>query len=216
MVEEKDWKRMYDLIVDGKDGASVARSIKQKDKAIARYVAGLKLLSLNPDDMYHRGVFTGFFSDFGNKAIELGADLTDIRYVYDNCPNPEELINKIKGYLNDTDQRARIPDNFFKELRNYKVDVLTEELNRLPTQAAYDATANKKNKEIIPFKITFYVNKPQECYLDLDIIVDLNGGSNSYILKEEYNMKTDLTGVFGYQELYNAVWNEVITKKGDN
>ena len=84
-VTAKDWDRMQTLINKKSDGASVAKSIKDKTKAIDRYVAGLKLT----DTALTKPPFKGEFADFGNKAIELGATYEDIKKAYDEA-NPED------------------------------------------------------------------------------------------------------------------------------
>jgi hypothetical protein len=84
-VAAKDWDRMQTLINKKSDGASVAKSIKDKTKAIDRYVAGLKLT----DTALTKPPFKGEFADFGNKAIELGATYEDIKKAYD-AANPED------------------------------------------------------------------------------------------------------------------------------
>lgn len=45
-VGTKDWERMLNLVVTDDSGDSVAKSLKDKDKAISRFVAGLKLLDI--------------------------------------------------------------------------------------------------------------------------------------------------------------------------
>ena len=39
-ASDKDWGRMLDLVIADKNGDNVAKSIKDKSKAIARFVAG--------------------------------------------------------------------------------------------------------------------------------------------------------------------------------
>lgn len=88
-VTAKDWTRMQDLIDKEKDGASVAKSIKDKTKAIDRYVAGLKLT----DTELTKPPFKGKFADFGNKAVELGATYEEIKKAYDEA-DPADKAEK--------------------------------------------------------------------------------------------------------------------------
>lgn len=80
-VAAKDWERMQTLINKKSDGASVAKSIKDKTKAVDRYVAGLKLTETE----LTKPPFKGAFADFGNKAIELGATYEEIKKAYDTA-----------------------------------------------------------------------------------------------------------------------------------
>lgn len=78
-VAAKDWDRMSSLIKKNSDGAGVARTIKSKEKAIDRFVAGLKLT----DSELTKPPFKGEFEAFGNRAIELGATYEEIKKVFD-------------------------------------------------------------------------------------------------------------------------------------
>lgn len=89
-VSDKDWDRMQTLINKKSDGAGVAKSIKDKTKAIDRYVAGLKLT--NSELVFPR--FSGSFADFGNKAIELGASYSEIKRAYDGANSSD--ANSVK------------------------------------------------------------------------------------------------------------------------
>lgn len=95
-VTAKDWDRMRALVRKGSDGASVAKSIKDKVKAIDRYVAGLKLTDT---ELSSKLPFKGTFQAFGNRAIELGADYAEIKKAYDNAnvkdADPSEWVPKV-------------------------------------------------------------------------------------------------------------------------
>lgn len=80
-VTSKDIDRMKALIDKNSDGAGVARTIKDKTKAIDRYVAGLKLTETE----LTKPPFKGTFASFGNRAIELGATYDEIKKSYDNA-----------------------------------------------------------------------------------------------------------------------------------
>lgn len=103
-VEAKDWQRMQALIDKNKDGASVAKSIKDKTKAIDRYVAGLRLTETE----LTKPPFKGTFSDFGNRAIELGATYDEIKKAYDNA-NIED-VSKPKEEEEEWVPKTRLSD----------------------------------------------------------------------------------------------------------
>ena len=137
-LETKDWARMRDLIVNNKNGAKVAKSIKDKRKAIARFVAGNILCCANITtirNFYHKhSNFTNafsvgvFFEHFGNRALELGASIDDIATAYkkasipstfstDGCPisNPSIKENLLQKSLGLVDVIKEIdPDAFSK------------------------------------------------------------------------------------------------------
>ena len=102
VITPKDWDRMLDLIVSGKDDSVVAKLINKKDKAIARFVAGLKLIDFPfPSDKDLRGnVFNSEFSDLGNKAILLGATVDEIKDVFDKTILPQKYIAKLNNLKN--------------------------------------------------------------------------------------------------------------------
>lgn len=93
-VAQKDWDRMQTLINKNSDGASVAKSIKDKGKAIDRYVAGLKLT----ETALTKPPFKGAFEAFGNKAIELGATYEEIKKVYDEA-KAEDNGKKVEAWV---------------------------------------------------------------------------------------------------------------------
>ena len=95
-IVPKDWKRMLDLVVANETGDSVAKLIKDKDKAVARFVAGLKLSNSPLEYKDSWGEYIGEFSSFGNKALSLGATVEEIKNIYDNTEAPSEYIDRIK------------------------------------------------------------------------------------------------------------------------
>lgn len=207
-VEEKDWNRMFDLIADGKDGASVAKSIKTGEKAIARYVAGLRLLNKSPAEFYSSGRFTGYFSDFGNRALTLGVTFQEIMGLWEETVVPKGLSEKIQAYIEDSECRVNIPDNFFKEIRHLGIDLKIEEDERSTTEMAYEYAKTKESKVIIPIRMIFkpYDVAPQ--IICLDVIADENGQSNRYVFFSQENIDTHLdliNGTFGYTELHDAI-----------
>jgi hypothetical protein len=94
-VSDKDWSRMVDLVMKGGDGESVAKLIKDKGKAIARFVAGLKLdnspLNLSDSGRYYYGTV----SAIGDRALALGATPDEIQAVYDATDVPQAYIDKM-------------------------------------------------------------------------------------------------------------------------
>ena len=88
-IQTKDWDRMMDLVLAGKDGAGTARAIKDKNKALARYVAGIKLegRTKNIESWSEFGAFK-------EKAIELGATEQEITDMINNTVIPPKTSTK--------------------------------------------------------------------------------------------------------------------------
>jgi len=97
-VTPKDWDRMLDLVMKGDyDASKVAKLIKDKNKAMARFVAGLKLD--NSPLKYEESKWDPYgwsnFKQLGNLAIELGATPTEIQNLYDSTEVPASYIEKM-------------------------------------------------------------------------------------------------------------------------
>jgi hypothetical protein len=100
---DKDWGRMLDLVIADKNGANVAKSIKDKSKAIARYVAGVKLCGYDEakilDDYsktsnrFYEGDYHKF-NAFGTKALELGATIEEIIDEFNATEIPQKWQDK--------------------------------------------------------------------------------------------------------------------------
>lgn len=94
-VVHKDWERMQDLLDRDQNGEGVASKIKSKDKAVARYIAGMKLLKETAVEPYRENQYYlpySCFKAFGQKALDLGATYED---------------------LLETEAATEIPDDFF-------------------------------------------------------------------------------------------------------
>jgi len=97
VVTTKDWDRMLDLVLKGDDGDTAAKLIKDKNKAIARFVAGLKLQN---DPFHYDGSdrWSPFgrvhFVELGKKALQMGATGDEIQSVYDATEVPQSIIEK--------------------------------------------------------------------------------------------------------------------------
>lgn len=92
MVSKKDWDRMTELVLTDSEAVGVAGSIKCKKKAMARYVAGLKLEREEPNP------YSSTFRAFRDRALELGATEEEIRELYDQVEVPAEYLEKISRY----------------------------------------------------------------------------------------------------------------------
>jgi len=181
MITDKDWNRMTALVLSGKDGAGTAKVIKDKNKAIARFIAGVKLE--NEDLRYSKNwkQYLGSFSEFGNKALSLGASVEEIQNVFEENEVPSEYSEKLVKFAN-------------KKLRNRFVGYLSKrildegfDIEFLPhtgyaiTQPGKDIMAQNGRKWTIGYKTRITIG---ESKIDLvfDAITDEGDGPTSYII----------------------------------
>lgn len=97
-VDSKDWDRMLDLVAKGNtNGETVAKLIKDKNKAMARFVAGLKLNNspLEYKDSTYSPYGYSSFARLGELAIELGATPEEIQNLYNSTEVPAKYIEKL-------------------------------------------------------------------------------------------------------------------------
>jgi hypothetical protein len=131
-ITDKDWDRMTTLVLKGDDGAGIAATIKDKDKAIARYVAGEKLNGTT--ELFHKEYnwVSGFFRDFGEKALQLGATKEEIQSIFDTAVIPIKYSDKLNNLGN-------------KELGNRFIG----KVSKLILDLGYDIIFLKKNGNAI-------------------------------------------------------------------
>lgn len=119
-ISSKDWQRMADLVKIGQTGEGVASKINSKEKAVARYVAGLKLLgektAIKDFGNGNYGLPWTQFKCFGNKALHLGATYEDIQETFEATEKPEgaEKSDK-KAYTGFFGSVERLLDNTSRE-----------------------------------------------------------------------------------------------------
>lgn len=165
-IQPKDWMRMMDLILAGKDGANVARAIKDKEKAIARYVAGIKI---DP-----RGHFDAFY----DKAIELGSTKEEIDLIVADTTIPEDINNK---YISLKNKKL---NNSFVGAISKEVLKLGFDINYLPyngyalTFEGKEAMNRNGRKWTIGYKTEIELEDRKISFI-FDAITD-EGGSTTY------------------------------------
>jgi hypothetical protein len=84
-----DWFRMSNLASKADDGSSIAKVITNKNKAMARFVAGLKLSNSPLEYSDKQKEYTGNFSALGNLAIKLGSTPDEIAVLYNKTEFPQ-------------------------------------------------------------------------------------------------------------------------------
>jgi hypothetical protein len=184
-IADKDWSRMMDLVLSGKDGARTAKVIKDKDKAVCRFVAGLKLDNdaLTPSKIGR--YFYGSFKEFGNRALELGATMDEIKDTY--CENivPKAYIDMMAKMGN-----KKLRDRFVGDLSR-KVLAAGFDIAYLPhtgnaiTQIGKDAMERNGRKWTIGYKCEITKNLSRKVKLVFDAITDEGDGPTSYVFVPE-------------------------------
>ena len=143
-VGTKDWERMLNLVVTDDSGDSVAKSLKDKDKAISRFVAGLKLSDSPLEYKDSWGEYSGEFSSFGNKALSLGATVEEIKNTIVHFSNEPFAIGKwliiildhtllIKGQYGEKERELLANLQYmFMELKKYNKNTIIQlsQMNR--------------------------------------------------------------------------------------
>jgi len=180
-ISTKDWQRMLDLVTAGKDGEDVANKLKDKDKAIARFVSGLKLKAaeLKYDDKWKE--YRGPFDDFGKKALELGATVEEIQKMFDAAIIPIAIAEKLHGSKGKKLDN-RFVGNLSKMIIKAGFDIEFEKTNgNAITNDGMDAMQRNGRKWTIGYKTKVSANG--EIYdLDFDAITDEGDGPTKYVL----------------------------------
>jgi len=197
-ITDKDWSRMTDLVLTGKDGTGVAKVIKNKDKAIARFVAGVKL---DGSELSYSELFKEYctsFSEFGNKALELGATLKEIQEVYDENEVPTKFTEKLATLANKK-LRNRFVGDLSKKILDagYDINYLPHNGNAI-TMIGKDAMARNGRKWTIGYKAEIDLGS-KKVNLVFDAITDEGFGPTAYfisipdsnpIFRNSYNWET--------------------------
>lgn len=181
-IAEKDWTRMLELVLLSKNGAGIASTIKDKNKAVCRYVAGLKLsgATLKPNPKGWQP-FYGEFEEFGNRAVKLGATIEEIKDTY--CENvvPKEYTEKMLRYAG-----KRLNNRFVGELSKKILDAgfdvaFESHSGNAISFEGKDAMRRNGRKWTIGYKAQINV-KGMICHLVFDAITDEGDGPTSYMI----------------------------------
>lgn len=185
-IVQKDWKRMMDLVASGESGDNVAKSIKDKDKAINRFIAGLKLSGKTPKYNKELKEYTGNFSSFGNKALSLGATTDEIENVYNQVVIPEEYSTKLSGL-----SEKKLNNRFVGQLSKIVLD-MGFDINYLPhngyaiTLVGKEAMERNGRKWTIGYKSEIVLNN-ETVKLNLDVVTDEGDGPSYYVVDPSSN-----------------------------
>ena len=189
VVAPKDWDRMLDLVLKGDDGDTAAKLIKDKNKAIARFVAGLKLKNqpLSYDERWKE--FRGYFSPLGDKALSLGATIEEIQNVYDETTVPQNVLEKQSQRSN-----KKLKDRFVGSISKAILDA-GGDITFLPyngyamTPTGKDAMSHNGRKWTIGYKSMVDLGDGKKLPFNFDAITDEGGGGSTYVVDYSSDIK---------------------------
>lgn len=197
-IADKDWARMLDLVLAGNSGEGIANTIKDKKKAIARFVAGLKLSGSEFKYNENWKSFTSVFNYFGNRALELGATVEEIKNEYDNAIVPQKYLDKLQT-LSSKKLNNRFVGAISKAIidAGFNITYLNKGGNAL-TSVGRDAMARNGRKWTIGYKSQIDVNG-QLYDFNFDAITDEGDGPTSYVVAD------GSAGIFMRMKTWRAV-----------
>ena len=206
-VSDKDWERMSDLVLTNKDGSGIAQTISNKDKAIARFVAGLKLKGENIRS--DRKSYWGSFNEFGNRALQLGATPEEIQDTFDSTIIPPQYSNKLKT-LGSKDKKLK--DRFVGSLTKLVLS-LGLDIKFLPTnenaltREGMDAMRRNGRKWTIGYKAEITKQDGSVVRLNFDAITDEGDGPTFYVIAPGSDIRA--WGVMGKREFLTGIKNQL-------
>jgi hypothetical protein len=209
IITDKDWDRMLSLYLANKDGATVARAITHKTKAIARFVSGLKLAGETPKPPTYN---MNRFSDFAEKAISLGATQEEIQEVFDNTEIPQKYLDKIS-----TSKNKKMSDRFVgdlaKKITDSGYDIVFLRSGNALTWEGKEAMERNGRKWTIGYKSEITLSNGKKMPLDFDAITDEGDGPTYYTIHHT-SFETFKYGGYkskmGKREFINFVMEKIV------
>ena len=187
-IADKDWDRMLALVMADKDGEAVAKAIRDKNKAIARFVSGVKLAggSLKYDDRWKQ--YSGYFSEFGDKAISLGATPEEIQEIFDNTEVPAKYSDKMDK-LGSKKLNNRFVGTLSKSILDagFDIEYMKNNGNAL-THDGRDAMDRNGRKWTIGYVCVIDLGNGKTADLAFDAITDEGDGPTSYVVNTDGGM----------------------------
>lgn len=204
-VSDKDWERMLDLVLTNKDGDGVAATINDKDKAIARFVAGNKLSGNNIK--WEGSYWSGEFRAFGDKAIRLGATPEEIQNVFDTTEVPQKYSDK-QSSLGSSDKKL---DNRFVGSIAKFILALGHDISFLKTngnaitRAGVEAMSRNGIKWTIGYRAEVTLSNGKKVNLIFDAITDEGDGPTKYITDQSTDIAKHMYTPVGKREFLEKI-----------
>jgi hypothetical protein len=165
----------------GDDGETASKLIKDKTKAISRFVCGLKLsnsqLKISSDNRY----YVGSFSALGDKALGLGATPEEIQAVYDATEVPASYIEKM-AKLGGKKLRDRFVGAMSKAVLDSGLDIIYLPHNgNAITHEGKDAMSRNGRKWTIGYKAEIDLGD-KKVNFTFDAITDEGDGPTYFVV----------------------------------
>jgi len=212
-VSSKDWKRMVDLYRGTGSAEKVANSIKDKEKVINRYVAGLKLANAEPklskysDNKFERAIEE--FDAFGNKALELGATFDEIKQKFDNTEIPEEFKQQVST---DAIKGKKFDNRFVGDISRAIIknggDINFIKSGNALTHDGRDAMSRNGIKWTIGYEAEITMNG-KKYDLIFDAITDEGDGPTYYVTSTRSDIEIDSYEPVGIRKFIRTILNSI-------
>jgi hypothetical protein len=209
-IADKDWDRMLNLVLTSKDGAGVASTINDKNKAVARFVAGLKLSGQNPNFDERFNQYWGTFKEFGNRAHRLGATREEIQATFDAAVIPDKYAQKLTT-LNT--REVGLQDRFVSAISKAVLDAghgfkIVKSGNALTFQGR-DAMERSGLKWTIGYK-TLITIADRTLNFNFDAITDEGDGPTYYAVDRSSDILRNIGGdPCGIREFLSLIKREL-------
>jgi hypothetical protein len=185
-ISNKDWDRMLDLVMKHDDGEKAAKLITDKNKAMYRFVTGLKLSNAPLNYNINWKSYDGYFNKLGNKAIELGATPEEIQNLYDATDVPTNYVEKMTKLAGKKLQNRFVGD-ISRAVIKEGCDIIYLPHNGYAiTQEGKDAMDRNGRKWTIGYKTEIVINDTRYTF-NFDAITDEGGGPTSYVVDVSSN-----------------------------
>jgi hypothetical protein len=204
-ITKKDWDRMLDLILTDNEGETVARSIKDPNKAAARFICGLKLMGLDIDyrSTWNDPVYVEEFSCFGNRAIELGGPdfIVHILNEFRKTEIPLHIRERRAKYIGKKMNNGYV--SFISKAiidAGFDINYLGNGGNAI-TSIGRDAMSRSGLKWTIGYRAEVIVGEEKHSLI-FDAITCEAGGPTSYVLSDSSsNIFGNIRGWYGIGKL---------------
>ena len=197
---------MLDLVLENKDGNP--KVIKSKNKAIARFVTGLKLKKKPIIYTSEWNEYNGWFYEFGNRALSLGATPKEIQDAFDSITHiPIEIVKK-HNHLSTKRLDDRFVCLFSKAILKAKFDIVFVYHGNALTLEGKDAMGRNGRKWTIGYKTII----DKKINFAFDAITDEGFGPTSYVI-DKANSDTIFSDLSSFERYrVKELINQVLTR----
>jgi len=217
-ITGKDFERMMSLLTDKNDekGKGVAAKIKDKNKAIYRYVAGaiLDLQLVTGDFTYNRTKYSRPVDYFYERSIELGATEEDFKKAFNEASSiASKYIEKYKD-LKSKNLSSWVTGAFYKFLLKLGYDFKEIKRGNAMTSKGRYAMSTSGRKWTIGYEIEIISPNGTKASLKFDAITDegIDNETVYYVLHDLTNLNDGRSAPHYGDSMGIRKWNKFIEK----